>query len=64
MDYNVLYRIEAVAEKDGITGKTVYSDEFLSYKVTQFDTLPKIAAHYGIPLSQLCTITGYRICCL
>ncbi len=29
------------------------SDDFTIYKVTQYDTLPKIANYYGIPLAQI-----------
>lgn len=53
MEPNKVYRLQATAVKDGKTGKAVYSEEFLKYKVTRYDTLPKIADYYGIPLSQL-----------
>lgn len=52
-EYNVLYYLNAAASKNGTTGKTAKSDEFTVYKVTQYDTLPKIAAYYGIPLAQI-----------
>ncbi len=52
-EINKVYRIQASAVKDGKTGKAVYSEEFLKYKVTRYDTLPKIADYYGVPLSQL-----------
>lgn len=52
-EYNVLYQIEASAAKGGKTGKKAVSDKFTVYKVKQYDTLPKIASYYGIPLSQI-----------
>lgn len=52
-DFNVLYQISATASKDGTTGKKANSETFLVYKVTQFDTLPKIAKYYGVPLNQM-----------
>lgn len=52
-DINKLYYIEACAVKDGKIGKTVSSDKFTVYQVRQFDTMPKIASYYGIPLSQI-----------
>lgn len=52
-DFDQLYKIEAAAVKGGNTGTVTASDQFLIYQVKQFDTLPKIAAYYGIPLSQI-----------
>ena len=42
-EFNVLYYINGTAAKDGITGQTKKSDDFTIYKVTQYDTLPKIS---------------------
>ena len=53
LEANKVYRLEVSAVKGGKAGKTVYSEEFLKYKVTRYDTLPKIADYYGIPLGQL-----------
>lgn len=53
LEPNKVYRLQAFAVKNGKTGKTVYSDEFLKYKITRYDTLPKIADYYGVPLAQL-----------
>lgn len=53
LELNKIYRLQASAVKDGKTGKAVYSEEFIKYKVTRYDTLPKIADYYGVPLSQL-----------
>ena len=52
-EFNVLYHINGTAVKDGIIGRTNKSDDFTIYKVTQYDTLPKIANYYGIPLAQI-----------
>ena len=51
--FNTLYHLKASAEKDGKTGKEQASAPFLIYQVKQFDTMPKIAAYYGVPLSQI-----------
>lgn len=51
--FNTLYYMEAKAAKDGVTGKQKKSETFVIYKVTQYDTLPKIANYYGVPLSQM-----------
>lgn len=40
-------------KKDGQTSGKKSSDTFLIYKVTQYDTLPKIANYYGVPLKQI-----------
>ncbi|WP_228064159.1 DNRLRE domain-containing protein [Streptococcus acidominimus] len=50
---NTLYTIDAESRKDGQSSGEKKSDSFLIYKVTQYDTLPKIAAYYGVPLNQL-----------
>lgn len=52
-DYNMIYKYSATAEKDGVKGNTATSDEFLVYKIKQYDTLPKIANYYGVPLEQI-----------
>ena len=52
-DLNALYHLKASASKDGKTGKEQTSSRFLIYQVKQFDTMPKIAAYYGVPLSQI-----------
>ena len=52
-ELNKVYTIDAESKKDGQTSGKKSSDTFLIYKVTQFDTLPKIAAYYGVPLNQL-----------
>ena len=52
-EFNVLYYISGTAAKDGIAGQTKKSDDFTIYKVTQYDTLPKIANYYGIPLAKI-----------
>ena len=51
--FNTIYQYSATAEKDGIKGNTAKSDEFLVYKIKQYDTLPKIANYYGVPLAQI-----------
>ena len=52
-----LYKIKAKASKeiDGKleTGKEVTSDSFVIYEVKQFDTFPKIAKYYGVPLKNI-----------
>ena len=35
------------------TGKEVTSDSFVIYEVKQFDTFPKIAKYYGVPLKNI-----------
>ncbi|WP_410531154.1 DUF6531 domain-containing protein [Streptococcus sp. LysM4] len=50
---NTLYTIDAESRKDDQTSGKKTSDSFLIYKVTQYDTLPKIAAYYGVPLNQI-----------
>ena len=52
-DFNTIYQYSATASKDGVTGNTVKSDEFLIYKIKQYDVLPKIASYYGVPLNQI-----------
>lgn len=51
--FDTIYYYSATATKDGATGNTAKSDEFLIYKVKQFDVLSKIANYYGVPLSQI-----------
>ena len=51
--YDTIYTLSATAAKNGTTGKTVTSDSFLVYKVKTFDTLPKVAEHYGVDLDTL-----------
>lgn len=52
-----LYQFKAAASKevDGkmVTGKEVTSDSFVIYEVKQFDTFPKIAKYYGVPLVSM-----------
>lgn len=52
-EFNTLYQYSATAEKGVQKGNTAKSDEFLVYKIKQFDTLPKIANYYGVPLDQI-----------
>ncbi len=51
--YDTLYKVRALAVKDGVSGKEAVSDTFLVYKATSKDTLPYIASHYGTTLDQL-----------
>ena len=51
--YNDLYKINAQATKGGVTGNKKESETFVIYKVTRFDTLPKIANYYGVTLDQI-----------
>ena len=54
---DTIYRIKAVTYKqiDGkkVYGKEVASDSFLIYEVKEYDTLPKIAKYYGVPLKTI-----------
>lgn len=52
-DHNKVYTIDAESKKDGASSGKKNSEKFVIYKVTQYDTLPKIAAYYGVPLSQI-----------
>lgn len=52
-ELNKVYTIDAESKKDGQTSGKKSSDTFLIYKVTQYDTLPKIASYYGVPLKQI-----------
>lgn len=52
-DFNKVYTIDGESKKDGNTSGKKSSEKFVIYKVTQYDTLPKIAAYYGVPLSQI-----------
>ena len=51
--YDTLYKVRALASKDGAVGREATSDSFLVYKATSKDTLPYIAGHYGVTLDQL-----------
>lgn len=51
--FNTVYTIDVESKKDGNTSGKKSSEKFVIYKVTQYDTLPKIAAYYGVPLSQI-----------
>ncbi|MBS4769970.1 DNRLRE domain-containing protein [Carnobacteriaceae bacterium zg-ZUI240] len=52
-ELNTVYTIDAESIKNNQSSGIKKSDTFLIYKVTQYDTLPKIAAYYGVPLHQL-----------
>lgn len=52
-ELNTVYTIDAESQKDGQTSGKKSSETFLIYKVTQYDTLPKIASYYGVPLNQI-----------
>lgn len=52
-ELNAVYTIDALSQKDGQSSGEKKSETFLIYKVTQYDTLPKIAAYYGVPLNQI-----------
>lgn len=52
-EYDKVYTMMAQAAYRDKIGKKVSSDEFLIYRVTRFDTLEKIAAYYGVPLSTI-----------
>ncbi|MGG5314610.1 DUF6531 domain-containing protein [Enterococcus sp. AZ072] len=52
-DFNKVYTIDAESKKDGNSSGKKNSEKFVVYKVTQYDTLPKIAAYYGVPLAQI-----------
>lgn len=52
-EFNTVYYYTATATKDGVTGNTAKSDEFLIYKIKQYDTLPQIARYYGVALDQI-----------
>ncbi|MEC4271962.1 DNRLRE domain-containing protein, partial [Adlercreutzia sp. R25] len=51
--YNTSYKIRARAAANGSSGKLVETDSFLIYRATAKDTLPSIAAHYGVTLNTL-----------
>lgn len=53
IQYNTLYTLMAQAGKNGVDGRPATSDSFLVYKVQAFDTLTKLAAHYGVDYDQL-----------
>ncbi|HCN47918.1 MAG TPA: hypothetical protein DIT10_02265 [Chryseobacterium sp.] len=52
-DLNKVYTIDAESKKGEASSGKKQSEKFVIYKVTQYDTLPKIAAYYGVPLSQI-----------
>ena len=52
--FDTNYWYTATATKDGVTGNTATSDNFLIYKVKSFDTLTKIANYYGTTYERLC----------
>lgn len=52
-NYNQIYNWTATATKDGVTGNTAKSVDFLVYKITRYDTLASIANYYGVSLDQL-----------
>ena len=52
-DFDTIYYYTASASKDGVKGNEAKSDEFLIYKIKQYDILPKIASYYGVPLEQI-----------
>ena len=54
-NYNQVYNWTATATKDGITGNTAKSVDFLVYKITRYDTLASIANYYGVPVDKLAT---------
>lgn len=57
LEQDKLYRFRARAAKeiDGeyVIGKEAQSDSFVIYQVKQYDTFPKIAAYYGVPLADI-----------
>jgi len=53
LKHNIIYQFKGKASKDGATGKEAGSDTFLVYKVTQFDTFPKIASYYGVTMDSI-----------
>lgn len=52
-EYDKVYYLNASANYNGETGSNAESDRFLIYKIKQFDTLPKIASYYGVPLETI-----------
>ncbi len=53
LDLDKLYTIKATATKDDKSSGEKTSDSFVIYQVKQFDTFPKIAKYYGIPLNNI-----------
>ena len=53
LELDKLYQFKATAEKDGKSSGEKTSDSFVIYKIKQFDTFPKIAKYYGIPLADI-----------
>jgi len=52
-EYDTNYYLNATATYGGETGSNATSDNFVIYQVKQFDTLPKIASYYGVPLATI-----------
>ncbi|MDL2250823.1 DUF6531 domain-containing protein [Lachnospiraceae bacterium OttesenSCG-928-J05] len=52
-ELDTLYTISGRASKGNMVGTWNESEKFTIYKVKQYDTLPRIAAYYGIPISQM-----------
>ncbi len=57
LEQDKLYRFRAKAAKeiDGeyVVGKETESDSFVIYQVKRYDTFPKIANYYGVPLADI-----------
>lgn len=57
LELDKLYQFKARASKeiDGeyVVGKEAESDTFVIYQVKQYDTFPKIAKYYGVPLADI-----------
>lgn len=51
--FNTEYKVQARASADGATGALASSDRFLVYKASARDTMPYIAAHYGVSTNTL-----------
>lgn len=60
LEMDKLFKIKAVATKDGESSGEKESDSFVIYKVKQFDTFPKIAKYYGVPLSGIMKDNGVQ----
>ena len=54
-NFNQVYNWNATASKDGVTGNTAKSVDFLVYKITRYDTLASIANYYGVSVDKLAT---------
>ncbi|MGC4018613.1 MAG: DNRLRE domain-containing protein [Muricomes sp.] len=53
LEFDKLYKFKAAAAKDDKTSGEKESDNFVIYKVKQYDTFPKIAKYYGVPLTDI-----------